>query len=115
MRERLRNGLPEAVEQARRHMISLRKQRADALRPALLENEKQVGEWFCRIQQRVDERRERDRTSGGAVRSDQQKSLDAELAEAEKRMSDRLHWVEQGLTTVAEPDLKVAAVFTAEG
>lgn len=115
VRERLRNGLPGAVEQARRHMLSLRKQRADALRPALLENEKQVGEWFRRIQQRVDERRERYRTSGGAVRSDQQKRLDAELAEAEKRMSDRLRWVEQGLTTVAEPYLKVAAVFTAEG
>lgn len=114
VRAGLRAALPEAVQQARKHMLGLRRERADVLRPVLQDNERRVQEWFRRIEERVAKRRETYRTAGGAVRSDQQKRLEAELVEAQKRLDDRLRWVQQGLTTVDEPYLKVAAVFVGE-
>lgn len=53
VRARLKAALPEAVQQARRHMLGLRRERADVLRPVLQENERRVQEWFRRIEERV--------------------------------------------------------------
>jgi hypothetical protein len=94
---------------------ALRQARADHLRPLLQEDERRVQTWFQRKSEEFDERRERYRTAGGTVRSDQHKRLEADLSEATKRMDKRLEWIKNGLATVDEPYLKVAAVFVGEG
>lgn len=85
----------EAVAAAREHMARLRAERASSLSQMLTESVRKLSAWKRETQRLASKR-------GDPRAAD----------EAEKIYDERKQWIDQTLRTVAEPYLRLAAVFT---
>lgn len=110
-RSGIESSLLSGVERAREHMRQLRNARSAEISEPLKEGLRRVKEWRDRSLADVDDRQQSLLGDSGTLRSDQQKRLDAEREEREKRYEFRRKWIEEGMRTVNEPYLRVAAVF----
>ncbi len=100
-----------AVEQAQRHMTNLRKERAEAIGEPLRAGIRELMAWRAKSLQRIANERTLASKGGNAIPTPTRRRLDAEQKEIDAVYEERKRWIEQGLRTVHEPYLRLAAVF----
>ena len=114
LRLRLRDRrrlLAPGVEVARIHMRDLRNQRAADIGEPLREGLRKVKRWHDQRLEDFDRWRDALVAKQGKLRSDQEKRLEGERNEVSKRHQARRDWITEGMQTVPEPYLRVAAVL----
>lgn len=110
LRGRLKSLLPAAVETARSRMMRRRNERSEAIAEPLREGLRKVKRWHERSLKDL-EPEQVAKASAGKLRKDQQKKLDAERDEIQKRYDFRREWISEGMRTQEIPYLRVAAVL----
>ena len=110
-RDHLRAMLPAAIEHARRHMESVRQQRAADLSPRLRENLSRLGAWHKRrLEQITGERIEHER-QGRTLPAPTRRRLEQEERYANEIKKERDTWLNEGVKTNPTAYLRVAAVL----
>lgn len=104
-----------AVQAARDHTLRLRAERADLHRKPLKEQQRRVNRWKSKALAQVDARQARWTQKGRKLRADQERRLEAEREEIEARVASRQRWIQQGLATVDQPYLRIAAALVGVG
>lgn len=110
-RDHLRGLLPVAIERARGHMEAVRKERAAALAPGLRQNLARLGEWHQRRQEQIAAERLAYERQGKVVPAPTRKRLEQEERYVDEIKKERHQWLTEGVTTNANPYLRVAAVL----
>lgn len=103
--------LPAAVEAAKQHMADIRRTRAADIGKELRDGLRAVKEWRDGRLRLVEEHKTSLENKQGKLRSDQRKRLASQEDEVEKIYKSRKDWIEEGMRTVKEPYLRVAAVL----
>ena len=92
-------------------MQALRKERMKDLAADVRDGLRKLKEWRDRRIVQLNDRRKAILAKGRGLRRDQERRLANEHTEVEKRYSARQEWIDQGLRTIEEPYLRVAAVL----
>lgn len=109
--ERLESLLPDAVTQAREHMLALRKTRAATIGAPLREGLTKVKEWRDRSIRRLDDELGKLERLSGGVHSARKRRIEEERREVEARYRRRQVWINEGMRTIDEPYLRLAAAI----
>ena len=107
----LRALLTPAVAYARDHMLDLRNTRASELARPLRDGLRKVRRWRDRRLADLERWSEERIAAHGKLRKDQERRLEDEKREVEKRYQERQRWIDEGMRTVRDPYLRVAAVL----
>lgn len=100
-----------AVQLAHAHMQHERDTRGDRLRGTLKDQQRRVNEWKRKALAQLDARRAKWTAGGRSLRSDQQRRLDAAAEEIEHRVKARDAWIKDGMATVPQAYLRIAAAL----
>ena len=111
MDQELSGLLGPAVEEARQHMQMLRNQRASAIGDPLREGLRKVKRWHDRRLKDLEQQRDSLVARQGRLRGDQEKRLEEQRKDVSLRHQARKDWIEEGMKTIPEPYLRVAAVL----
>lgn len=112
--EPMKQGLAGAVQHAKRYMSEQRKARAGELMGELKEEFTRVKHWRRKALQRVDADETRI-TARRTLRSDEKKRLERRREDIMRRSQALTDWVQQGLSTVDEPYIRLALVLSRDG
>ena len=100
-----------AVDRARDHMKELRNQRAAQLGDPLRQGLRELAAWRDRSQKRLADQRLVAARGGAKVPAPIRRRIEAEERFVQTTYEERKLWIEQGIKTVPEPYLRLAAVF----
>jgi len=114
IKEKLGSLLGPGVQAARSHMLELRSERAEAIGEPLREGLRKVASWLDKRQKELEHQRQAHIQRQGRLRGDQEKRLKDQEDEAWKRHQERRDWISQGMRTVDQPYLRVAAVLISQ-
>ncbi len=111
--ERLMALRGPAVDRAREHMKQLRKQRAADLGDELRDGLRKLTQWHDVAHAALHEEEARHLEKRSKLTNRQQISLDRRRERLERIESERKRWINDGMRTVEEPYLRLAAVLVA--
>ena len=100
-----------AVEAARAHMQALRARRAEDISAPLREGMRALAGWRDKSLKLIYDRRLVASKGGAAPPTQVRRRLEAEEREIKSIYDERQRWITQGMRTVDEPYLRLAAVF----
>jgi hypothetical protein len=104
-----------AVERAREYMLGLRKHRSGLLGQPLREGLRKVKRWLDdRLSELEKQEKGTDNPTSGAGRA-HLKRIERQRHEARELYESRRRWIEEGMRTVEEPYLRLAAVLIHTG
>lgn len=101
----------EAVAAARSHMEDLRNHRAAEIGKPLRAGLGSLGAWRDRSLRRLAGERAKLAHGTGIISAPKRRRIDAEEKEVRDLYEERHRWIQQGIRTVDEPYLRLAAVF----
>jgi superfamily II DNA or RNA helicase len=103
--------IPDAVFEARRHLETQRQDRATVIRRPLLDGQRALLTWRDKRLAALDAREAHIALASGPARRPEQRRLAGEREHVERLYAERRAWVEEGMRTVPEPYLRLAAVL----
>jgi superfamily II DNA or RNA helicase len=101
----------EAVRLAREHMIEHRNERAETLRQPLLQATQRLAKWRERLTRAREQYRARLLASSGTISRTAMQRLERERTEADRIQEEFRRWIDEGIRTVDDPYLRLAAVI----
>jgi len=103
--------LSPGVEAARKHVLTLSKERETQIAEPLREGLRKLKRWRNERLRELDRRRAALEKKQGKLRKDQRRRLGEERKETEERYQARKNWIDEVQRTVDEPYLRLAAVL----
>ena len=113
--EALESLLPAAVKAAREYMLDLRRNRMEQIAAPLREELRKLKEWRDRRLDHLGQSQQMLFEGRGSLGKAQKQRFEDEATEVTKRYQARCDWINEGMQTVSEPYLRVAAVLIPTG
>ncbi len=111
----LRGKLMPAIELARQHLLELRSRRADGMRAELKTQTRRLRDWKSAAVGQLDAKEARWSERPRGLREHDRRRLDDERRRLEALEADRTRYLNDTLTTVDTPYIRLAAVLASRG